>query len=347
LIGCLIAANGCVLRDYRKVGSDQNQQESAGSGTAALNLDGGPMAPDGTLPGASAECNTCIAQSCAEQLSECGTDCADLSIPISPATAAPGNTAPFLACLQQQCESTCHVTWGCVKKYRWPAAPAPYTIDLRVNDLIQADHRLTSAHASACLSSDPGCTAGSGRIAEGMTDAVGHVLLTVPRDFVGYFLVKSTDDYMPTLGLWSQPAYLVDNARTQPMISWAVADYLGSSTGTVVDRQASHLIFQVLNCLPLRFSGNAVVNSQAEDVQITYTYPAENSSQVFYTITGSVIDRSRDRTSASGSSYGGVINLRTQTTTITAHYEGMEVSRAAVQMQAGTVAFVYMLPDAR
>jgi hypothetical protein len=182
--------------------------------------------------------------------------------------------------------------------------------------------------------------------AHAVSDSLGHVLLTVPRSFVGYFLVKAdSDDYMPAIGLWSQPSYWVANARTQPMVLWSVADVLGAGTDTTVDRTQSHLVFQVLNCLPLRLSGNSMANAQADDVKVSYTPPGKNSSQVFYTITGAVIDRTRDSTSSSGGAFGGVFNLPPQLITVVGQHEGMEVSRASLQMRAGTVGFLFLLPN--
>jgi hypothetical protein len=339
VMGC-VASSSCVLSDFHKVEANIAQPVTAGSVSTK-------PASDAGLPGASDECNACIAAQCAQPLAECGADCAGVSLPITPATPGPDSVVPFLACLKQQCDDTCNVTWGCVKHYKWPEPAAPFTIDLQVSDLASSAQRLTGASVSACIGSDPGCTPGSGLAAHAVSDSLGHALLTVPRSFVGYFLVKAdSDDYMPAIGLWSQPAYWVAHARTQPMVLWTVADVLGAGTDTTVDRTQSHLVFQVLNCLPLRLSGNSMANAQADDVKVSYTPPGKNSSQVFYTITGAVIDRTRDSTSSSGGAFGGVFNLPPQLITVVGQHDGMEVSRASLQMRAGTVGFLFLLPNA-
>jgi hypothetical protein len=333
-IAVCMLCHACVLTDFQRVGSDKAN---------SVMQDAGPTIPDGGLPGATSDCSSCIAQQCMQLLTGCGADCAKLSFPISPATNAPTGATDFLGCLKDQCDDTCNVTWGCVGHYKWPTPAAPFTIDLQVSDLISTSQRLSDVSVQACQASDPGCT--SGLMAQGTTDLTGHVSLTVPRGFIGYFLLKGSDDYMPGIGLWSQPAYWVVNARNQPLVSWTVADFLASGTDTKVDHAKSHLVFQVLNCLPLRLSGNATANAEAEDVKVSFTPPGQDSSQVFYTITGSVIDRTRDRTSATGASFGGAFNLPSQNVTIVGQHNGVEVSRAAIQMRPGAVGFLYLLPN--
>jgi hypothetical protein len=338
VMGCA-ASSSCVLSDFQKVDSDTNHSVTTDGGT--------PMrAPDAGLPGASDECNACVAAQCAQPLAECGADCAGLSLPITPATPGPNSVVPFLACMKQACDDSCNVTWGCVNHYKFPQPTAPFTIQLEVSDLASSAQRLPGASVSACIGSDPGCSAGSGLVAHGVSDSLGFVSLTVPRSFVGYFLVKAdSDDYMPAIGLWSQPSYWVANSRTQPMVLWSVADLLGTGTDTKVDRAQSHLVFQVLNCLPLRLSGNAMANAQGDDVKVSFTPPGKDSSQVFYTISGAQIDRTRDSTSAGGAAFGGVFNLPAQLITVIGHHNGMEVARASMQMRAGSVGFLFLLPN--
>jgi hypothetical protein len=312
-----------------------------GSGASAPSL-----TSDGGVPGANATCLSCIQNSCAQQFSMCGSDCSDFALPINPAMHSPDGMTPLLTCLHDNCDDACDVTWGCVDHYRWVEPAAPFTIDLHVDDLISSVQHVADMKVSACVGSDPGCVAGSGLSAVGTTDDNGEVLLTVPRSFQGYFYLDGNDDYMPIVGLWSQPAYWAEMSRTQPMVRFAVADFLGSGTMSTVDRKQSHLIFQVLNCLPLRFNGNNELNEEADGVKVTFTPPGENSSQVFYTITNNAIDTTRDTTSVNGGAYGGAFNLPSTSLTVTGHYGANEVSRAVVQMRPGAVGFVYMLPNA-
>jgi hypothetical protein len=181
-----------------------------------------------------------------------------------------------------------------------------------------------------------------------LTDETGHALLTVPKNFQGYFYLKGSDaDYAPSIGLWSQPTYWISNARSQPMVSWTVADALGAGAGATVDRSASHLVFQVFNCMPLRLAGNATVNSEADDVAITYSPPGKDTSRVFYTIMGNSIDTTRTSTSVSGGAFGGVFNLPSQSITVIGQHAGMEVARAVIQLRAGAVGFLYLLPNSQ
>jgi hypothetical protein len=339
-LGCIVCSS-CVLSDFHKA-----------SGVIASPPDGGMTAPEDAalvsgahLANASDECNACAAAQCAQPWADCGADCAELSWPITPAMSALNGAVAVLACLKQQCDDSCNITWGCLNHYKWPMQSATFTIDLQVSDLLSANQRISGAHVSACLNGDPGCNAGSGLVAEGTSDSVGHLPLSVPANFNGYFWVKpSNADYIPAVGLWSQPAYWFWKARTQPMVSKGVADRLAEGVGTTVDYAQSQLIFQALNCLPLRLSGNSLVTAQAEDVKVTFTPPGKDSSQVFYTIGSYAIDRTRDRTTAAGGSYGGVFNLPAQSVVVVAQHDGVEVSRAVVQMRPGTVGFVFLLP---
>jgi hypothetical protein len=349
LIGAFVPA--CVLPDFHKVGSGIGPDKSAGAaalaGAAANASAGAPsLTSDGGVPGATASCTSCIQNSCAKEFGTCGSDCSDFALPINPAMHAPDGMTPLLTCLHDNCDDACDVTWGCVDHYRWTQPAAPFTIDLQVNDLIASVQHVADMKVSACVGSDPGCVAGSGLSAVGTTDANGDVLLTVPRTFQGYFFLDGNDDYMPIVGLWSQPAYWAEMTRSQPMVRFAVADFLGSGTMSTVDRKQSHLIFQALNCLPLRFNGNNALNEEADGVKITFTPPGENSSQVFYTITNNAIDITRDTTSVNGGAYGGAFNLPSTSITVTGHYGTTEVSRAVVQMRPGAVGFVYLLPNA-
>jgi hypothetical protein len=330
-----------VLPDYQKTGLEQSNSKLSDGGADA----GGPT--DTTvLAGASVECKSCVMQNCLDLMSECGADCEKIKLPVTPASEAPKTIDGFLQCMQDQCDDTCNVSWGCVERYRWPAASKAYNVTLRVIDIV-ASSALPDVQVTACHSSDPSCSQSSGLAGAGMTDLGAHATLGVPQDFVGYFLLKGADGYMPAVALWTQPAYRLTEGFTQRMMQWGVAEALAVGTDSKLRREASHLIFQAQNCLPLRYLGGTQLHSEADDVAVTFTPPASDSSRVFYTGVGASIDRTLTGTAAVGGAFGGAFNLPSQTVTVIASHAGQEVSRAAIQMRPGTVGFVYLVPNAR
>ena len=330
---------GCVLPDYEKVALGGGNAERDDGG-----VDAGHTAV--LLPGASDECRSCVVEQCASALGECGTDCEALSLPIHPASVAPKSSDGLLQCMQEQCDDTCAVTWGCVDRYRWPASDQAYNMTMRVVDIVSSTP-LSDVQVTACHSSDPSCSESSGLAGAGVSDATGHAMLSVPSDYVGFFLFKGSETYAPAAALWTQPAYRITEGFTQRMMLWGVAEGLATATDSTLRREASHLIFRVQNCLPLRFLGGDQLHAEADDVTITFTPPAADSSRVFYTGLGAAIDPTLTATSAVGGSFGGAFNLPSQTVTVIATHQGQEVSRAAIPMRPGTIGYAYLVPNAR
>ncbi|HEY2732725.1 MAG TPA: hypothetical protein VGI70_02010, partial [Polyangiales bacterium] len=128
LLALCCAAHGCILSDFQKI-SDK------GNGVAA---DGGSAPSDGGMAGANAECSACLAANCADTRHTCGADCDAMSLPITPASNAPDDSLPFLACMRDQCEDSCQPTWGCVHNYQWTTPADAFTINLQVADLISS-----------------------------------------------------------------------------------------------------------------------------------------------------------------------------------------------------------------
>jgi hypothetical protein len=338
-----LAAIGCVLPSYGK--SDIEPADAAESMTSKL-----PATNNG-LNGASVECNSCVQSQCAQALTACGADCQNQKIPVTPADPAPAKSNSdafdtFLTCLRDECEPSCKVTWGCVNDYSWPAASAPYGVTIRVIDLTSSSP-LPNVDVTACLGSDPSCSAASTHVAQGTTDDTAHTTLPVPAGFMGYFLLAGDDKYMASSTLWTQPTYTVVHNFSQRMVPWDVAAGLAQATGTTLRHEAGHLIFRAHNCLPLRYLDGKVLNAEADDVVVTFSPSVDDSSKVFYTGFQSGIDPSLSGTSAMGGGFGGAFNLPTQLVNVVAKHDGMVVSQVAAQMRSGTAAFVYLMPSTR
>ena len=341
ILGITGAAMSCVLPDYQKVGRAPGNTKVSDAGPDAEG------SGDGTaLSGASADCKSCMAQNCSDAMAECGSDCEKLTLPISPASVAPKTGDGFFQCMQDHCDSSCDLTWGCVGRYHWPTPSQAYNVTLRVID-IAASSPLNQVQVTACQASDPSCSPSSGLLGAGTTDVGGHATFGVPKDFTGFFLFTAGDEYMPATSLWTQPAYALTEGFTQRMLPWAVADGLAAGTETKLRREASHLIFRAQNCLPLHYLGGTMLHAEADDVSVTYTPPLEDSSKVFYTGVNGNVDPTLIGTTSAGSSFGGAFNLPTRLVTVIASHAGKEVSRAAIQMRPGTVGFVYLVPNSR
>ena len=335
--------SACLLPDYEKAAP----MTGGSSKRADAGVDAGGAAGDaGVLQGASNDCKSCVMQNCGELMESCGNDCAQLKFPINPATVAPKTIDGFLECMQDQCDESCEVTWGCVDRYRWPTTTKAYTMTMRVIDII-ASSVLPDVQVTACHASDPSCSQSSGLAGAGVSSATGHAMLSVPDDFVGFFLFKGADSYVPAAALWTQPAYALTEGFTQRMMQWGVAEGLAAATDSKLRRDASHLIFRAQNCLPLRYLGGEALRAEADDVAVTFTPPATDSSRVFYTGIGASVDPTLKGTSAVGGAFGGAFNLPAQTVTVIATHDGKEVSRAAIPMRSGTLGFVYLVPNTR
>jgi hypothetical protein len=348
----VVAAVGCVLPDFKRVDSDLGASTRADSGAAGAKAheDAGVIgdlnSPNG-LPGASVACNSCARTNCTQAWDDCGADCGKLKLPMSPAQDPPETVDAFLECLVEQCDDTCDVSWGCTSHYTWPNVTDAYDVTLRAITLV-AGTSLQDLQVSACQNSDPGCSEGSGLTGAGVTDVNGRGTVTIPFSFFGFFLLSGNGDSMPTSVFWSQPTYRVDPTFTVRVMPLDVARAMATNVGVTLRDDASHLIFRAENCLPMRYLGNASLNAEADGVSVSFMPVAKDSSKVFYTTFGSSIDTTATETQVGGSGYGGAFNLpASQTLTMIATHAGVEVMRAAVQMQPGTVSMVYLVPDAQ
>jgi hypothetical protein len=334
---CLaFALCGCVLPEYKVFDDSAKQPISPGK------------IEEGAISFGDAACSSCVSDSCLSEHASCGADCQDLKYPMSPAWNVTDAAEPFVRCVATQCEAACNVLWGCVKNYRWPEKDAAYSVTLRVNDALQEDRNIAGATVTACQGRDPACSVGMGQESSGTTDANGHVTLALSRGFVGYFLVeKKEDGYVPMIASWSQPSYVVDNTFTVSMFKPAWIQAMASQVNVMLEKDVGHVIFKALNCLPLRYIGDAELNADAEGVSVSYTPRSSGSSDVVYVSTGLAIDRAANATSTAGLGYGGIFNLPAGAVTLSGSHEGLDVGSAQLPMRANNLGVVFMVPRAK
>jgi hypothetical protein len=241
------------------------------------------------------------------------------------------------------CSDPCQVLWGCVDNYTWKEPRESYDIDVRVVDPISnvapADIRV-----SACRGSDPACAETGGRIVSGTTDDTGHVSLTVPGDFFGFFMVEPGPEYLPITQIWSQPGYRADSTFTLGIYSKSWVDEMARSLMVKRREDAVQVIFRAQNCLPLRYFESAETEAAADDVSVSYT-PNDADSPSFYTTSALAVRPGATATSRIGYGYGGAFNLEPGSIAITGSYDGREVSGTVLPLRAGSLGLAYLVPN--
>jgi hypothetical protein len=339
-----LGAAGCVLPEFKKVPTDAvadgGAQDGGGASEAACGL-------SDKLP---KTCAACIRHNCCSLAKDCGagTACgADLLKPIAPTTQVSSDFDALLGCMQTQCDDACNVTWGCVDKYTWPVPTKDYSFRVAVIDFAaEPTLPLPGVSVDACQSVDPTCK--SGRTSHAVTDAKGDVTLTVPPAFDGFFSF-SGGGYAPATTQWSEPIYRVANftqfqLTSDALAALAVFAHVHKTITEPFDPNTGHVIFRVQGCLPVRYLDNTgLPHAEAADVKVTVS-PNPDASRVFYTDKSSSVALALDRTSSSG--IGGAFSLPTGNLSVSAMdtKSGREVATGTVQVQAGGVAFMYMLP---
>jgi hypothetical protein len=334
-----VAAVSCVLPNYDVTDS---QFVMGVNGT-----DAGSNASDTIVSGAVGECAGCLTTHCSAQRSACGNACRDVKLPISPAMELSPEVDPLVQCMVDQCDDSCNVRWGCVDKYVWPNPPNAYNVVLRIVDPL-SNQGIKDVAVSACQGVDPGCAVGGGLGSAGTTDDTGHVTLQLQSGFFGYFLVEAGPTYFPTIAYSSQPTYRVVTNFTLNVFQRSWLNLMATMLQSEVHSDAGHIIFRAENCLPVRFaSSSAVTSAYASGVTVSYSRAGANSTRVFYTIGGLMVDPSATGTTQQGNGYGGAFNLPAGQTSIVGSHGNVDVINAGIPLRADALGMLFLVPNAR
>lgn len=334
-----VAAMSCVLPNY-KVADDQAVMSSNG-------IDAGSNALEAIVTGADGECAECLTNNCSAQRSACGDACRDIKLPISPAMELSTDVDPMVQCIVDQCDESCRARWGCVGKYVWPNPPNAYNVVVRIVDPL-SNQGVKDVSVSACQGVDPGCAVGGGLGSSGTTDDTGHVTLQLQSGFFGYFLVEPSPAYLPMIAYSSQPTYRIVTNFTLNIFQRSWLNLMATMLQSEVHSGASHIIFRAENCLPLRFaSSSAVATAYASGVTVSYSRAGANSTRVFYTIGGLMVDPAATGTTQQGSGYGGAFNLPVGQTSIVGSHANMDVINAGIPLRADHLGMLFLVPNAR
>lgn len=335
---CLAA---CVLPSFDKVGKSKVDDDA----------DGGAMS--GQACGRSAElapkCDRCIQKNCCDAARACGkgTDCGDdMLAKITPAAQFSSEYEPLLACLQEKCDEECGVSWGCLDDYDIAEASDEYEVPVQIIDFAAVPTRtLPDVTTDACRALDPGCN--SGRIARGVSDESGGVVLSLPASFDGFFQF-SGGGYASATAQWSEPVFrsgFVQSLLTQEDIArFAVATGVHKDLSETFDPELGHIIFRTHNCLPISyFHRSKPPHAEAADIQVMIE-PAEGSSPVFYTDKLGSVAPELEATSATG--IGGAFNFPGRNRTVTAFdaKTGRQIAKVTAVVRPQALAFVYLMP---
>ena len=182
----------------------------------------------------------------------------------------------------------------------------------------------------------PGCAVGGGLSSAGTTDDTGHVTLQLQAGFFGYFLIDAGADYFPVIAYSSQPMYRVATSFTLNIFQRSWLNVLATMLQSEVHSDAGHVIFRAQNCLPLRFAtSGAATSAYASGVTVSYSRTGANSTRVFYTIGGLMVDPSAAGTTLQGNGYGGAFNLPAGQTSIVGSHANTDVINAGIPLRAG------------
>lgn len=339
-LGCALLCS-CVLPDYEIVESTSAKGRDAGAVASSSRR-------DGLAAAASPACLECAATSCSEERTSCGGDCANLPWPISPAWMPGEASAAFVKCLTNKCDDKCNVSWGCVDSYRWAPPNKAYNVSIQIGNAFSQAPDI-GARITACQASDPGCSAGTGKESSDLTDDNGVVTLTLDPGFFGYFLVEPADPkYYPMTMVWSQPIYRIERSFRINLFERTWLDAMADSLDVTKDDAASgHVIFRAENCLPLQYLGDQDGNAEADGIRVSYSPSGTNSSEVFYTRYALSVDRTLNTTKATGSAYGGALNLPPGSLTLVGSHEQDDVMHVNLRLRPNTLALVHLVPDGR
>jgi hypothetical protein len=329
---------GCVLPEYRVF--DSNTPSDT---TMSPNM----VPPSKTgIGNASTLCTACIAAKCTEERTECGEQCDELSLPVSPAWVVPDEADSFVQCLARECEEPCNVRWGCVGSYSFPVPANAYSVRVRVAEAT-SNRGVKGATVTACQGSDPNCGIGAGMDGSATTDADGYATLALRNDFFGYFVADGGDSYFVTTLMWSQPTYRVDTTFTINLFAKEWLDVLLQQVMVKKHDDAGHMIFRAENCLPLRYIGNDNANAEADGVIVNYAPNGPDSSRTFYTTYALSVDPVATATQAIGSGYGGAVNLPPGLVSIVGSHDNDTTMNAVVRIRPDALGLVMLVPNAK
>jgi hypothetical protein len=346
IVAFVLAASvltSCALPSFDKVADGKTDDSHADGGTQGKAC--------GRSDELAPKCDRCIQANCCALAEACGkgTDCGrDLVADITPAAQFSSEFEPLLGCMQENCDEECGVSWGCLEHYDIAAVEDEYDVPVQIVDFAAVPPRpLPDVTTDACRSIDPGCD--SGRVARGVSDDAGEVVLSLPAAFDGFFEF-SGGGYAPATAQWSEPVYrnagFPQSLLTEKDVqNLALATGVHESASDAFDPELGHIIFRAHNCLPIAYvHRSAAPHAEASDVQVTIE-AADGSSPIFYTDRLGAVAPELEATSSTG--IGGAFNFPGRNRTVTAFdaRTGRQISKVTAVVRPQTLAFVYLMPN--
>lgn len=303
-----------------------------------------------------ASCGSCIAASCCDEAQTCNGDAtcrADMTALISPMAEFSDAFEPLLECMQENCDSQCNVTWGCLDRYRIPAPDGPtYPVTVQLVDFADPRVPVRDVDVEAC--NGVSCDTGSRAKVAG---ASGEAVLDLPSGFDGYFAFtggsREGEPYVPATVKWSAPIY-----RHYPFAHFMMRETdllrLAEYSQYHVDQPEpfrsgrAHLVVRVQGCLPHRYLNNeGGLSAEAAGIRISAASVA-GASQFFYTAgRNGAPDPSLTATTVDG--IAGAFDMPTGNIRVFAHRVDTdeEVSSVAIPLFADELGYAFLLPRPR
>lgn len=300
-------------------------------------------------------CDSCIRKSCCALAEDCdeGTECgADFMKQVAPTEDFSESFDPLLACMMDNCDAPCELSWGCVDNYRMPTDDNE--VSFKVNTIDYAvESGIPQVEVRACEGVDPSCN--SGEQDRDTSDAVGMAELKVPGDFRGYFRfsgAQSDFEYTDATVQWSEPIFRLTDWEhfmiTQSGLKGlALLSEYHESVDEEFAQDRGHLIVRIQNCLPVEYlNSNRTVSAEAPNI-VFEAMPSVGSSPLYYTNADSFLTRSLTATTIDG--VAGAFELPVANVEVVATLEnsGQEVARTTIPIRAQQTSFAYLLPRAK
>lgn len=151
-------------------------------------------------------------------------------------------------CIDEVCQEPPDTSWACVGDVKPPPAGQPYTISIRLNDLL-ATKLVTDASVKLCKKLDLPCDVPVETLAP---DAKGIVSADIETGFRGYFAVDALG-YVPTL-------YFIDtSAGAGPfdvsLFTPQASDALNKGVTSDIDPEAGFVNIAMYDCMDRRAAG--------------------------------------------------------------------------------------------
>jgi len=229
-------------------------------------------------------------------------------------------------------------TWGCLGKPPAPASsdPGPFNVLLNLTDVLSGGPH-GDIHVKLCKKIDTACEIPI-NTTELISDADGHVAISVPRAFSGYLELKG-DTVLTGLYYFNPPpeADVGTPGLTIQLVTPSTVELLTKSLGSQQVSDRGLTLVNVFDCE----KKPAVGATFEADID-----PGDELATIFYAVKGLPV---KDATETDTSGYGGLVNLPARSVTLKASVQTeagkRNIGTTTIQIKAGAITYTRLVPD--